>query len=118
MNEIIDARTGPPTKCESVALTPACSGRTDPATTANRSSSSDVTVFAVPSSLCRRDDRVRHDSDPFDLHLHDVPVFHRDLRLARPADAGRRAGEDQVAGVEREHPGDECDEERHIEDQV
>jgi hypothetical protein len=43
MNEIIDARTGPPTKCASFALTPACSGRNEPATIAKRSSSRPVT---------------------------------------------------------------------------
>ena len=41
------------------------------------------------------------------------PGCERHLRVARPADARRRAREDQVARLEREHVRDVRDEERH-----
>ena len=54
------------------------------------------------SKLLRQHHRVAEHADALDLDLDDVARLQRHLRVARPADAGRRAGQDQVAGLERE----------------
>ena len=52
---------------------------------------------------CRSDanDSVRQRPDAFDLNLNDVSVTQKDGRISAVADSGRRAGENQVARLER-----------------
>src|SRR3978361_2030041 len=113
VDEIIDARTGPPTKWASLALTPACSGRNEPATTAKRRSSRPV-IRRRPGSTRLRSlppppPRTRRAAFP--PPPADVAVLHRHLRAARPADPGRGAREDQVSRLEGEDARDERDQE-------
>ena len=63
-----------------------------------------------------RDDGVPQHADPLDLDLDHVAVLHRDRRVARVADARRRAGEDQVAGLEGEDARGERDQPADAED--
>src|SRR5712691_4833560 len=51
-------------------------------------------------------DRVDQHADALDVDLAGVALLHPQRRLARVADAGRRAGEDDVAGLERDALGD------------
>src|SRR3954447_975702 len=53
------------------------------------------------------DDGVGEDAEPLDLHLDDVAGVQQPLRVPGVADAGRRAGGQQVAGPQRERVGDQ-----------
>ena len=64
------------------------------------------------------DHRVAHEADALDLDLDLVARRERDLRLAEDADAGGRAGQDQVAGLEREDARGVRDEVRDAEDEL
>src|SRR3954465_2798215 len=57
-------------------------------------------------------------AQPVDLDLDDVAVGERDLRIAEDAYAFGRAGEDDVAALERDVPGDVRNQHRDGEDQV
>src|SRR3954452_2230906 len=64
------------------------------------------------------DDGILHAADPLDLAPGPITGFEEHGRLAEHADAGRRAGDHQVAGFERDLPGDEADELRDREQHV
>src|SRR5437660_12034386 len=61
-----------------------------------------VRVLGGKEALARAD-RVAQHAQAVDLDLHDVAVLEEDGRLAGKADAGRSAGEDYVAGLQRHH---------------
>src|SRR5581483_9507496 len=71
--------------------------------------------YAARSSLLVGN-RIAQYADAFDLDLADVAAFHPDRRLARMPDAGRRAGDQDVAGLERHRLrdiGDRFGDEKH-----
>src|SRR5262245_30422066 len=77
------------------------------AATASAAAASSIVVRRVMAGLFFVFDRVAQDADALDLDLAGVAVAHPDrIGLARMADAGRRAGEDDVAGLEREALGE------------
>src|SRR4051794_24962035 len=63
-------------------------------------------------------DPVLDRAEPLDLHAHDVAVLEELRRVHRHADAARRAGQDEVAGLERAGLGDEVHEVVDLEQQV
>ena len=63
-------------------------------------------------------DRVLERAEAGDLELADVTGLERDLRLAREADAGRRAGGDQVARRQRHDVREVLDDVADVEDEV
>src|SRR5689334_21053365 len=65
-----------------------------------------------------RHDWISQTSDTLDQNLHLIARLEKHGRLARKADTGRRAGGDDVAGLERDRLRDELDQSRHAEDQL
>src|SRR5580704_18616321 len=68
--------------------------------------------------LSRSLDRVFQRAQALDLDSRAVARLHEDRRLARITDAGRRAGRDYVAGLEREDLREKRDQVIGLEDQV
>src|SRR5580698_3404402 len=66
----------------------------------------------------RRDEVVAHLADAVGPGHQLVADLQQQRWLTGPADAARRAGEDQVAGQQRQHPGQKLHELRDREDQV
>src|SRR5581483_6175309 len=75
----------------------------------------------VPSFRARLafgDETVADAADLLDLHLVFVAVLEELRRRAPRADAGRRAGKYEVAGLHRHDHGQVLDQRRHVEDKV
>jgi hypothetical protein len=61
---------------------------------------------------------IRKDAQLFDLNLDEVARLHEQLWLARNADAGWRAGDNQVAGAQSNRLAEERDECCNVKDHV
>src|SRR5690606_15110429 len=77
-------------------------------------------IRAAPAASRLLADRPHHglalDAEAVDAGAHRLPALEEDGRLAAHADAGRRAGGDDVAGLEAHEPADIADDPAHAED--
>ena len=63
-------------------------------------------------------DGAREAADLLDFHTYEITRLKKDLRLAEDADAAGRAGDDDVAGIQRDLRADDRDQLRDAEQQV
>src|SRR5690606_14835015 len=89
----------------------ATSVKVPPTSAATRISDLSGTCMSAASRIVA--DRIGQHADAFDFDFAEVAVAHEDRRLAGETDAGRRAGDDDVADLERHRLADAGDQFGH-----